>query len=224
MTTSTAHTARPDTREMVVVHNCFRRQFAALPALVRGVPAGDTARGGEVVTYFEELATALHHHHTSEDDLLWPKLLDRAPTDAALVLRMEEQHERLSELLSRAQSQGAAFTADAVDGEPLAKTLTALSAALDEHLGEEEQRILPMAERFMTLAEWQEMGDRGRASIPKDRLLVFLGFILQGATPEERRMFLSEMPFAARMAWSILGRRAFRKDYQRIYGTEPAAF
>ncbi|RZK86051.1 MAG: hemerythrin domain-containing protein, partial [Rhodococcus sp. (in: high G+C Gram-positive bacteria)] len=111
MTTSTAHTARPDTREMVVVHNCFRRQFAALPALVRGVPAGDTARAGEVVTYFEELATALHHHHTSEDDLLWPKLLDRAPTDAALVLRMEEQHERISELLSRAQSQGAAFTA-----------------------------------------------------------------------------------------------------------------
>ncbi|MDJ0413977.1 hemerythrin domain-containing protein [Rhodococcus opacus] len=223
MTTSTAHTVRPDTREMVVVHDCFRRQFAALPALVRGVPAGDTARAGEVVTFFAELATALHHHHTSEDDLLWPKLLDRAPTDAALVLRMEEQHERISELLSRAQSQGAAFTADAVDGEPLAKTLTALSAALDEHLGEEEQRILPMAEQFMTLAEWQEIGDRGRASIPKDRLLVF-GFILHGATPEERRMFLSEMPFAARMAWSILGRRAFRKDYRRIYGTEPAAF
>ncbi|QYB02444.1 hemerythrin domain-containing protein [Rhodococcus sp. USK10] len=224
MTTPTAHTTRPDTREMVVVHNCFRRQFAALPALVRRVPAGDTARAAEVVAFFEELATALHHHHSSEDDLLWPKLLDRAPTDAALVLRMEEQHERISELLSLAQSQGAAFTADAVDGEPLAKTLTALSAALGEHLGEEERHILPMAEQFMTLAEWQEMGDRGRASIPKDRLLVFLGFILQGATPEERRMFLSEMPFAARMAWSILGRRAFRKDYRRIYRTEPAAF
>ena len=34
--------ARPDTSEMIFVHNAFRQQFRALPDLVRAVPAGDT--------------------------------------------------------------------------------------------------------------------------------------------------------------------------------------
>ena len=32
---------------------------------------------------------------------MWPLLLERAQTDAALILRMEEQHERIAELHDR---------------------------------------------------------------------------------------------------------------------------
>ncbi|MFI7665656.1 hypothetical protein [Nocardia sp. NPDC049526] len=88
-------------------------------------------------------------------------------------------------------------------------------------MAEEEALILPLAGRVMTAGEWAALGERGRAAVPKDRQLVFLGFILQGVPHAERRKFLADMPFAAGLAWRLLGRRAFAKEYRSIYGTDP---
>ena len=107
--TNIASTARPDTSEMVFVHNCFRQQFRALPGLVRAVPDGDVGRAAVVVDFLAELTAALHHHHEGEDELMWPLLLERAPMDSALILRMEEQHERIAELYRRAADSAAEF-------------------------------------------------------------------------------------------------------------------
>ena len=223
MATTPTTQARPDTSEMVVVHDLFRREFGNLPGLVRGVAAGDVRRAAVVVAFVRELAEGLHHHHTGEDELMWPLLLERARTDDALVLRMEEQHERIAVLHDRAVDQAAAFAAaaDPGDGERLARTLTTLAAALDEHMREEEDHILPLVEEHLTVAEWEALGERGRAGIPKDRQLVQLGFILLGRSADERAAFLAQMPLAARLAWRFLGRRTFTAEYRRIYGHAP---
>jgi hemerythrin-like domain-containing protein len=219
-----ATTDRPDVAEMVFVHNSFRQQFGALPELVAAVPEGDTARAGVVVEFLTELTTSLHHHHEAEDELMWPVLLEKAPMDSELILRMEEQHERIGELYQRAARNAAAFaaTADAPGREELADTLTELVAVLGEHLHDEEVHILPLAERVMTVQEWNALGERGRAGIPKDRQLVFLGFLLRANTPERGREFLAQLPTPARVAWKLLGRRTFTKEYRRIYGVDPA--
>ncbi len=98
---------RPETWEMVVVHRVFRREFGALPGLVRAVPAGNVRRAAVVLAHLRELAEVLHHHHTAEDELVWPLLLERVGLDRPLVLRMEEQHERVGALLDRARCQAA---------------------------------------------------------------------------------------------------------------------
>jgi hemerythrin-like domain-containing protein len=223
MTTPTAH-AQPDTTEMVVVHDLFRREFGNLPGLVRDVPPGDVERAAVVVEFLQELASGLHHHHTGEDELMWPLLLERATADAALVLRMEEQHERIAVIHGRAVEQAATFaaTASAADGERLATTLTALVAALDEHLREEEDHVLPLVERHLTVPEWEALGERGRAGLSKDRMLIQLGFILLGTTPADRAAFLAKLPVPARIAWRLVGRRRFAAEYRRIYGRAPA--
>ncbi len=220
---TTAASTRPDTAEMVFVHNSFRRQFGALPGLVRGVGDGDRDRAGVVVDFLDELTAALHHHHEAEDELMWPLLLEKAPMDSALILRMEEQHERIAELYHRARGDAEAFrSAPAPDvREALADTLTDLNAALGEHLRDEEVEILPLVERVMTVQEWQALGERGRAGIPKDRLAVFLGFLLLANSPERNRDFLASLPLPARIAWPLIGRRAFRREYRRVYGTDP---
>lgn len=223
MTATTPTTERPDTTDMVLIHRAFRRHFDALPDLVRGVADADITRARRIVEFLTELTTGLHHHHTGEDELMWPLLLERAKTDGALILRMEEQHERIAELSARADRQAAEFAASARPRvrEQLAITLSALATALDEHMVEEETAILPLAERVMTAREWTALGERGRAAMPKDRQLIFLGFILQGVPHAERRKFLADMPFAARLAWRLLGRRAFAAEYRSIYGTDP---
>lgn len=214
---------RPDTAEMVFVHNSFRRQFGALPGLVRGVQDGDRDRAAVVVEFLGELTASLHHHHQAEDELMWPLLLDKAPMDSALILRMEEQHERIAELYQRAERHADDFRSapGPANREALAETLTDLNTALGEHLRDEEVEILPLVERVMTVPEWEALGERGRAAIPKNRLPVYLGFLLLANTPEHNRNFMAGLPLIARIAWPLVGRRAFRREYRRVYGTDP---
>ena len=221
MTATLTEHDRPDTRDMVFVHNAFRTCFGDLPGLVRAVADGDIARARVLTGFFTELADGLHHHHTNEDEILWPTLLERVQVERSFVLRAEEQHERVHELLERGHVRAATYRTDpsGEKREAFAATVADLDAALREHMADEEQYILPLVERHMTVAEWEQLGERGRASIPKDRLLVQLGWILDGLDADERREFLAQMPLPARLAWRLLGRRKFEQERRRIYGS-----
>ncbi|HEY2271263.1 MAG TPA: hemerythrin domain-containing protein [Jatrophihabitantaceae bacterium] len=213
--------ARPDTREMIVVHDLFRRLFGDLPGLIAAVSDGDVARAVRLCDCVDELTTGLEHHHTNEDELLWPKLLDRVGLDTAIVLKAEEQHERVHELLELVQTHTKRFrvSAGAGDRDCLAATLAELDEALREHMADEERLILPLVEEHLTVAEWAELGERGRAGIPKDRLLIQLGWMLDGVSADDRQAFLRELPLPARIAWRLIGKRRFAREKAEIYGT-----
>lgn len=216
-------TNRPQTEEMVIVHTVFRTHLAALPDLLCAVPDGDRHRAEELVHWLTELLTGLHHHHVGEDELMWPLLVSRAPQDRALVLRMEEQHSRIADLVSACHRDGSAF-ADAGthrDALALATTVRDLNDTLAEHLFEEELHVLPLVREVMSVDEWQALADRGNASIPKEQRLVFLGFMLHIATPEQRALLRAQLPLPARIAWRIIGKREFGRAYHRIYGVAP---
>jgi iron-sulfur cluster repair protein YtfE (RIC family) len=51
------------------------------------------------VAHLVEMVTMLHHHHAGEDELVWPRLEQRAELSDDLVARMEEQHAQVSVLL-----------------------------------------------------------------------------------------------------------------------------
>src|ERR1700730_9220378 len=173
-----------DTRDMVLVHRVFRREFGLLPLMVRGVPDGDVRAADRVARHAREMTDALHHHHRNEDELLWPRLLQRAPVDADLVARMETQHSALAEILSRIETDLPAWQQSARpgDGIILSAALTDLHTGLSEHLDEEEQHVLPIVARTITPPEWAERAQRGFAAMPKRRALVFLGHILSSAS------------------------------------------
>lgn len=206
------------TSDMVTVHRVFRREFGLLPRMVRAVPPGDTRRAGEIARHATEMTAALHEHHHGEDELLWPKLAARARPELALIERMEDQHERLAGLLVQADVllplwQHAAGPAD---GQALAGVLTQISAALDEHLADEEEHILPLAAQHVTQEEWDELGEHGIAAMPKSRLLVFFGYIMEEATPAERARMMAKMPAPARLAYRVAGARISRRTTARL--------
>jgi hemerythrin-like domain-containing protein len=213
----TITTERVDTWEMVLVHRTFRRDFRMLPALVRAVADGDTARAELVGYHLEQVAGALHHHHTGEDDLLWPLLLERATLHTELINRMEAQHERVHEPLERIAELNPRWRAAArtADRDELADVIAQASVALDEHLHDEEQEILPLVATHLTHAEWDALGERGRRSIPQGKLaLLFLGSILEEATPAEKARFMAGLPLPARIMWRLFGDR-FYADYTK---------
>lgn len=213
---------RVDTWEMVVVHRAFRREFRLMPGLLRGVPASDTARSELVGDHIAMWSDALHHHHESEDDFLWPKLLDRVGSlNTELVRRMEAQHKVVADGLSTVDALLPRWrsAADKATGEELAKTLADVSAAVDEHLGEEEKEVLPLVSIYITQAEWAELGKRGAGSMPKGpKGFVMLGSILEEASPSERTRFLGLIPPPVRVIYKLLGAGMYRRAKAKLHG------
>jgi hemerythrin-like domain-containing protein len=218
MTAPSAAQKLCDTSDMVIVHRMFRRECALLPQLVAAVAGGDLARARTVAGHAREVLDMLHHHHVGEDELLWPRLSARTRFHADLLARMDSQHQGLAVLLEHAAT---AFTAwqhapTAPTSTALTTLLEQLSAGLNEHFDEEEAAVLPIVERVITAAEYQEVGQRGLVSIPLTRRLVVLGYLLEGATPQERRDFLAAIPAPARLAYRLIGARQHRHETTRL--------
>jgi hemerythrin-like domain-containing protein len=211
-----------DTWEMGVIHKMFRREFRAMPGLIRTVAAGDTARAELVGEHIQTMTEALYHHHSNEDELLWPKLLDRVGSlNTELVQRMESQHETVATGLSTVDSLLPRWrtAADVSTRDELATVLTSVSEALDVHLVEEEQEVLPLVSIYITEAEWKALGDRGKASIPKGaKGFVALGAILEDAAPAERVRFLGILPPPVRLFYKLIGAGIYRRANARLYG------
>jgi len=216
--TDTAERARPDTHEMVIVHRAFRREFRLAPELIRGVAPGDTARARVVAAHVSDLIWGLHHHHHGEDELLWPKLLERAAPRAELIELMEVQHSRISAALDGAESLIAPWrdTADGPAGATLAAALDDMSVALAEHLDQEEAEILPLAARRLSVAEWNQLGENAVKSLPKNKRLIFLGLILEDTSDAERAMFIANLPLPVRVLWRLLGERGYAKYVAKV--------
>jgi len=213
-----------DTRDMVLVHRVFRREFRLLPLMMRQVADGDTAAAGRIARHAREMLDALHHHHHSEDELLWPRLRQRTAASAGLVGQMQAQHTAMAGILQRidAALPRWAQTARTEDADTLAADLGELGARLDEHLDEEERQVLPLVGQTITPAEWDELAERGFAAMPKLRALVFLGHILESASPAEQSRFLRRVPPPVRLFYRLIGKRAFRRETGALRAGLPA--
>ncbi|MFF3429614.1 hemerythrin domain-containing protein [Streptomyces sp. NPDC002602] len=200
---------RPHTDEMVVVHRVFRRQSALLPRLVRAVPDGETGSATEIATHVAEHMTG-PHHHTVEDETIWPLLRERA-ADEEPVARMEEQHARIDRSLAAVTDRvpGWRRTADREAGEELAPAREEHRSALLEHPDDEERLVLPLVADHPTVAEWDAVGRRGPETVPRNKLTLVLGALLEDATPQEPGCFLGRDPLVGRLVWKTTGRRRY---------------
>ena len=202
-----------DVRDMFVVHRSFRREFRLIPQLIREVAPGDTARAGVVAGHARLILRGLDLHHTGEDDLLWPKLLERAAPSADLIHRMEAQHHRVEQLIAELGQALPRWEAEArpAVSEEVASTFDALRDALLEHLDDEERHILPIAERHITQKEWEGLGEHGMHKVKAAELPILFGAVLEEATPDERTMMLRVVPPPVR----LLVRTVFAWQYRR---------
>jgi hemerythrin-like domain-containing protein len=210
-----------DTREMVVVHKAFRRELGAAPELVRGVAAGDRARAQVVGDHVQLLLDMLHHHHVSEDELLWPKLLARVPAELAPTVHlMEGQHELIAQELEAATTvlPGWREAAGAGDRDELAATLERMHPLLVEHLAAEEEQVLPLAARALTQAEWDELGERGTAAIPRAKMPVLFGMLMAEGDPEVLRTMIGHAPLVPRLVVPRIAPRAYGRYSRHVHG------
>lgn len=211
-----------DTSVMPTLHTFFRREYRLAGGLVRGIPEGDEARAAVVADHLDLVGRALHHHHTIEDEMLWPRLLERVPDEMAPIVHlMESQHEGVDRLLAELGELLGSFraTARVEDRDRLAGILDDLYVRLVEHLDAEESRMLPIVARTISQEEWDAMGEAGRASTPRHERLLVLGMYEYDGDPAVIAHMLDDAPAPVR--WLLLrgARRAFRRHALRVHGT-----
>ncbi|MFD0683246.1 hemerythrin domain-containing protein [Actinomadura fibrosa] len=217
---ATASRQRPDTHEMVVTHRASRRESRVLAARVPEVRPGDTARARVLAAHLADYLLALHLHHSAEDELLWPLLPARVGADADLVRRMEEQHARLAAGMERMTEAARAWAehADEESRDALGALLAEHVALLTEHLDDEERNLLPLVEQHVSVEEWKRLSQHFAAHMPKDKLLFFMGAVLEGADRRERAHLLGSLPLPARLAWHTVGRVQYARRVRSVRG------
>ncbi|RKN27326.1 hemerythrin domain-containing protein [Micromonospora musae] len=209
-----------DIRDMFMAHTMLRREFSLLPQLVRGVAAGDTRRAAVVAEHAELLCNILHRHHEGEDLELWPRLHERAGAAAeAIVATMEAQHHAIEEAHAEVVGLLPGWRSTAQGGTELADALERLRVALIEHMAMEETEILPLAEKYVTAAEWKKLGEHGMASTPKKDVPLAVGMVLYEGDREVVNEVLAEAPLPIRLLMPIIGRRRYAAHARRVHGT-----
>lgn len=226
---STATTTTPTTKtavgagaEMKTIHSAFRRELRLAPDLLRAVEHGDRLRANLVATHLDLMDRFLHHHHTIEDEMLWPKLLERVPAEIAPVVEMmEAQHATVADLLAKTVTLRAAWRkdADAARAAELAAIYTRLHDALVEHLDAEEQHVMPLVEACITHKEWAKIGKAAQRSTPLKDGPRMLGMLAYDGDPQVIREMLGAVPGPARGMVLKMARRAYAKHATRVHGT-----
>ncbi|WP_329391114.1 hemerythrin domain-containing protein [Streptomyces sp. NBC_01716] len=215
-----------DVRDMYMAHTMFRREIGLAPALVRGVPGGDVKRAATVADHFQVVDNSLHHHHVAEDEHVWPRLAERAGTEAEPVVRvMEEQHAAIGALLDEVRAGLARWrgTADAAQGEALADVVSRLHEHLVEHLAVEEDLALPLIEKHITAAEWGRMIADSAGDVAPERIPLIFGMMAYEADPGTVRDIIAQMPPEISGVIGDLAPQSYAAHARQVYGTATPA-
>lgn len=209
--TETRATYKTDTTDMMAVHQVLRDAITNAPALIGGAEPGDLQRAAVVGSYYDNVLRFLQVHHHAEDELLWPKLLERAPERTDLVQAMIADHGQIHDALDRASAALPkwASSGDRDEGSGLTAAIEDLGSALVPHLDNEEQEIVPLLSDHLSEEEWGEMPGHALRAFDGDKVWLILGLIRENMTQAQRDAMLAHMPPPPRDMWINMGNAAF---------------
>lgn len=213
-------TAAPksDPWEMALIHRLITRGFMQAREFV--LAEQGRRRTPSVAEYIEFHLDGLHAHHSTEDELIWPALHERAGLSGALIDRMEAQHNGVGDAVNRTRSLLLTWT-DSPTSEPsqaLADALAAVSEGLAEHLAEEERDVVPLIAEHITQAEWEHAGKLAFSKFTPKQRFIATGEMLAAATTDEANRMLGGLPAPIRLVWWLVGRRGYDRFMARVRG------
>ena len=205
-------------RDMAIIHRLFRQAYDEAAQLVRAAPTPSPGRVTFLADHIDLVLHGLHTHHRDEDDLLYPKLIERVPEQAAMTEQVEHEHQQITTALDAALAACAAWRQrpSADTGEALAAALDQLNAIVQPHLDDEEQKVVPLAAVTLTQQEWDEIGKRGMRSIPRNKRGVAAGMMLEPLDGADRAYMMQAVPAPLRMLFPLMVGRPWKKYAARL--------
>lgn len=208
-----------DVRDMRIIHATFRAAYRQSADLVRANPTPSPQRVTFLADHVAFGLQMLHHHHESEDELLYPVLEARAPEQAARTEQIDEEHKAIATAIDAALARTEEWRSGptAASGEALASSLDDLVVVLEPHLADEEAEVVPLAARVLSQEEWEAIGAHSRANIPRDRMGVAFGMILEPLDETDRAYMKKQLPLPVRtVLYKPLVQRPWEKYKEQL--------
>jgi hemerythrin-like domain-containing protein len=211
-----------DARDMFAVHTMFRREFGAIPRLVRAVAAGDEQRAAVVADHITLMNEVLAIHHSGEDKHIWSRLHERAATETTpMIGLMEEQHEGIYKGYLRLNQAVEAWreTASAETRDMVAELIEELLPLLTHHLALEEEHVVPLIETHLTKAEYAGIPEDAATETPPGMLPVIFGMIMYEGNPEVIDSIVAGMSAEVQPVIKDVATAAYAAYAEKVYGT-----
>lgn len=202
-----------DVRDMAIIHRTFRNAYEESARLVRAATAPSPGRVTFLADHIDFAIKMLHAHHEGEDELLYPKLIERAPDQAAVTEQVDHEHLLIQTALDATSAACTAWRQrpSAETGEALAAALDQLNSVVQPHLDDEEQKVVPLAAITLTQREWDALGKHGVAQMPRNMRGVAFGMILEPLGEADRAYMMRVLPAPVRMLFPLLIARPWKK-------------
>jgi hemerythrin-like domain-containing protein len=202
-----------EVRDMAIVHRAFRRAYDEAARLVRANPTPSPGRVTFLADHIDLILGGLHRHHQDEDELLYPKLIERAPEQAPVTEQVEHEHQVIATALDTAMDACATWRRrpSAETGEALAAALDHLNQVVQPHLDDEEQKVVPLAAVTLTQQEWDAMGKRGMNSVPRNKRGIAAGMMLEPLDADDRAFMMKHVPAPVRLLFPLMVDRPWKK-------------
>jgi hypothetical protein len=101
----------------------------------------------------------------------------------------------------------------------LAGTIDRLLPVMNEHLALEEERVVPLIEKYVTQAEYARVAQEQGAEVPTEKLPVILGMFMYEAEPAAIDLAIAEMPAEVQPVIRVVAPKAYAAYAEELYGT-----
>lgn len=187
-------------RVLMAMHKAMRADSQRLIAAAAALPDGDTDAAAALGRAFAAIVGLIHDHHWTEDDVMYPFLLDRVTTFEHDAIRLENDHVELDAAMARinarfrllAHQLSAALWQDT--RSHLLDEAAAFNRVLVDHLDREEDLVIPPFESMISEAEQHTLQKEEATLATYRHMRLAVPWVLANATPEEEKYLRTTAP------------------------------
>jgi iron-sulfur cluster repair protein YtfE (RIC family) len=204
-----------DLNGMYMAHHAFRRDLNRFAAAARNTPVDEVEVWRALAVRWSQFGAILHHHHTTEDDVLWPQLLEVADAEGRATLEaMEAEHEQIDPLLEACAAGFAAMarTPDAAVRARLADIAESARDTLSEHMRHEETGALPLVQDLLSAEGWERVEKAAGSGKGLADLLFLVPWVADGLTPAQLEMAFRSVGQGFRVLLALTRGRYERRE------------
>ena len=185
---------------LIAMHKAMRADSQRLIRAVDALPAGDIRQAEALGRAFAAIVGLIHDHHWTEDDVMYPFLLERVPTFEGDAIRLEDDHVELDATMARinARFRLLAHQLSSRLWEDTRSHLLEEAATFDrvlvDHLDREEAAVVPPFESLLSEADQHTLQKEEAKLSTYRHMRMAVPWVLANATPEEEASLRATAP------------------------------
>lgn len=213
--------SQADLKGYRAAHTALRSAAHDMAAAAPSLTAAEPKRLAAFRRYWAGYAGEVVAHHTTEDDVVFPALVERVPEMARLMARTDGDHHHLDELMA-AVTAALGEVADGASAERVSALLGEVADHMEEHLGLEDEEILPVIAAHFSQEEYEALEEKALEIIGLGSQAAFtIPFLAARVDDDVRRQLLGTAPLPVKVILRLFRGRHARLA-ARALGTAPA--